>query len=427
MVTNTDCMTITTKRSSFVDRFNSNRRRSAQIFDMVSPTAYLSRPIPLRHPIRFYEGHIPAFSFITLAKDALGVAPIDDRLELLFYRGIDPASAKEAQESAPEMWPDRAEVQALASRWDAAVLDILSKADADPSLLKPHVKEAINAILEHEPMHHETLLYMLHRVALADKLRPAGFALPQPGGSPPVPQRIQIPAGRATIGALPERVEFGWDNEFRELDVNVPAFEIDKYSVTQEQYLDFVEQAGGESPSSWIRRGGVWMRRTMFSEIPLPPAWPVYVSLKQAKAYADWRGGRLMTEPEFHRAAFGTPEGYERTHPWGNASPSSEHGNFGFERFDPTVVGTYPAGASAWGIEDLVGNGWEWTSTVFGPLLGFKRMKSYPGYSADFFDGAHFVLKGASPTTACELVRRSLRNWYRADYPYVYAKFRLVR
>jgi formylglycine-generating enzyme required for sulfatase activity len=51
-------------------------------------------------------------------------------------------------------------------------------------------------------------------------------------------------------------------------------------------------------------------------------------------------------------------------------------------------------------------------------------MPSYPEYSADFFDGAHFVLKGASPATARELVRRSFRNWFRPNYPYVYAKFR---
>ena len=53
-------------------------------------------------------------------------------------------------------------------------------------------------------------------------------------------------------------------------------------------------------------------------------------------------------------------------------------------------------------------------------------MASYPEYSADFFDGQHYVMKGASPATARELVRRSFRNWFRPNYPYVYAKFRTV-
>ncbi|MBC5815462.1 MAG: SUMF1/EgtB/PvdO family nonheme iron enzyme, partial [Candidatus Eremiobacteraeota bacterium] len=85
-----------------------------------------------------------------------------------------------------------------------------------------------------------------------------------------------------------------------------------------------------------------------------------------------------------------------------------------------------PAGVSAWGVYDLIGNGWEWTATQFAPLDGFEAMASYPQYSADFFDGKHYVMKGASPVTAAELVRRSFRNWFYADYPHMFAKFRCV-
>ncbi|HME80622.1 MAG TPA: SUMF1/EgtB/PvdO family nonheme iron enzyme [Candidatus Eremiobacteraceae bacterium] len=415
-----------TGRSNFADWYVENRRRSASLFDMVSPEAYASRPIPLRHPVRFYEGHLPAFSFITLAKDAVGEPSIDEPMERLFYRGIDPSTADAAKQSAPQQWPERAAVQALAQRWDAAVLQILAKADADPVVVTPRVKEAIYTILEHEPMHHETLLYMLHRLPLAEKRRPHDVLAPIPGGKPPAQARLRVPAGRATLGASPEQAEFGWDNEFRETVVDVPAFEIDKHSVTNADYLEFVEKGGGAIPPFWIQRDGRWMQTTMFSELPLPPAWPVYVSQEQASAYARWRGARLMTEPEFHRAAYGTPEGTERSQPWGDEAPSSKRGNFGFDHWDPVAAGSYPDGASAWGVEDLVGNGWEWTSTVFAPLPGFERMVSYPGYSADFFDGEHYVMKGASPVTARELVRRSLRNWFRPNYPYVYAKFRLT-
>jgi formylglycine-generating enzyme required for sulfatase activity len=77
-------------------------------------------------------------------------------------------------------------------------------------------------------------------------------------------------------------------------------------------------------------------------------------------------------------------------------------------------------------VHDLVGNGWEWTSTVFEGFPGFRPMASYPEYSADFFDGQHYVLKGASPATATDLLRRSFRNWFRPQYPYIYATFRCV-
>jgi formylglycine-generating enzyme required for sulfatase activity len=135
---------------------------------------------------------------------------------------------------------------------------------------------------------------------------------------------------------------------------------------------------------------------------------------------------RLPTEAEYHRAAFGTPDGIERLYPWGDEPPDQTRGNFGFTHSEPVAAGSYPRGASAWGVHDLVGNGWEWTSTVFDAFPGFAPMPSYPQYSVDFFDGKHYVMKGASPFTAPELVRRSLRNWFRPNYPYVCAKFRCV-
>ena len=134
-----------------------------------------------------------------------------------------------------------------------------------------------------------------------------------------------------------------------------------------------------------------------------------------------------MSEAEFQRAAFGTPDGVERTHPWGEAPPSPEHGAMDFSSWDPVPAGSRPAGRSAWGIDDLVGNGWEWTSTVFQPFPGFRPMPAYPEYSADFFDGEHVVLKGASPATAREMLRPTFRNWFRPRYPYVYATFRCAR
>ena len=164
----------------------------------------------------------------------------------------------------------------------------------------------------------------------------------------------------------------------------------------------------------------------MFETIPLPPAWPVYTSQKDAAAFAAARGRRLMTEAEFHRAAYGTPSGEERFYPWGSEKPDRARGQFDFASWEPVPAGSRPAGASAWGVHDLVGNGWEWTASIFTPYPGFEPMVSYPEYSAEFFDDQHYVMKGASAGTAKELIRPSFRNWFRSDYPYVYAKFRTV-
>src|SRR5262245_49736690 len=115
----------------FADWYRRNRQRSRALFDLLVDEAYYSQPIALRHPIVFYEGHLPAFSFNTLIKRALGRRSIDERLERLFARGIDPSEADTSSRSTRDMWPSRAEVQAFADEADAQVLAALTSDDLD--------------------------------------------------------------------------------------------------------------------------------------------------------------------------------------------------------------------------------------------------------------------------------------------------------
>jgi formylglycine-generating enzyme required for sulfatase activity len=281
----------------------------------------------------------------------------------------------------------------------------------------------------------------------AVKVPPAGRpALRSDGAAKP--ERIEVPAGRAVLGADPKRVEFGWDNEFPQQSVDVPAFTIDATPVRNQEYLEFVESGGYgdralwseeawawiqrrgiQHPNAWRRAGDGWIYLCLFDPVPLDRVadWPVYVSWAEAQAYVRWRGAELPTEPEFHRAAYGTPGGEVREHPWGAQPPEPRHGNFDWQCWAPTPVGSYPEGQSAWGVHELVGNGWEWTGTPFRPYPGFRvTVPSYPGYSADFYDDRHYVMLGASWATDRKLLRRSYRNWFQPHYPYVWAKFRCV-
>ena len=165
----------------------------------------------------------------------------------------------------------------------------------------------------------------------------------------------------------------------------------------------------------------------MFEEIPLPLSWPVYVSHAEAAAYARWAGKRLPTEAEWQQAAYGSNGGVERAFPWGAETPGPEHGYFDFERWDPAPVDAFPRGRSAFGLDGLLANGWEWTASPFEPFAGFQAFPFYEGYSANFFDGKHFVMKGGSPRTDRSMLRRSFRNWFQPHYPYVYAGFRCVQ
>jgi ergothioneine biosynthesis protein EgtB len=434
-------------RQALVAWYVRNRARSRVLFDLLDPGAYYTKPIALRNPIVFYEGHLPAFSVIALLRRGLGAPAVDERMERLFERGIDPDSVDAAvpRSGASTEWPARGDVLAFGRHADEAIVRALTDGAFDLAGGEHKAMrggEAIFTALEHEAMHQETLLYMWHRLPHAQKARPADLRY-ELGGVSPARSTVAIPAGEATLGASRSMIPFGWDNEFEEQRVAVAPFEIDVHSVTNGDFLEFVEAGAyreralwSESgwawreqdaiahPSFWARQGRDWFWRGMFEHLPLPAAWPVYVSYDEAAAYARWRGRRLPTEAEYHRAAFGTPSGGERDFPWGHEAPDATRGNFDFGSWEPVPAGARPAGASAWGVHDLVGNGWEWTSTIFGPLPGFEPMASYPEYSADFFDGQHYVIKGASPATARELVRRSFRNWFRPNYPFVYAKFR---
>lgn len=437
-------------RTSLTAWYGRNRARSRALFDLLADeNTFYDQPIALRHPIIFYEGHLPAFSFNTLVKTGLAGPSIDPDLEALFARGIDPADGNRAEPDRDrnrKLWPSRTIVEQFTREADARVIEALNQGPIEQPghPLLDHA-EAVFTILEHEAMHQETLLYIFHRLPLAQKRRPAEYRAAAEGREPAA-EWIDIPAGRATLGMNRGSLRFAWDNECPAYSEHVAAFSIQQHDVGNAAFMEFVEAGGYADPQwwdaqdwSWVqtqdvshplfweRHDGRWYWRGMFDLIPLPPAWPVYVTYAEASAYARWRGGRLPSEAEFQRAAYGTPQGLERPFPWGDETPTSKHGVFDFKSWDPAPIGRHPSGQSAWGVEDLVGNGWEWTSTPFQPFPGFRPMPSYPQYSADFFDGEHLVMKGASPVTAVELLRPSFRNWFRPRYPYMYATFRCAR
>src|SRR5918994_1842766 len=183
-----------TDRAALLDRFRRARARSRQLFDLVTPEAYYSRPITLRNPIVFYEGHLAAFSVNTLIKKALGRHGIDPALEVLFARGIDPAHEVPG-DSLRASWPSRDQVIAYVEESDRRLEEILATAELDrPGHPLLDRAEAVFTIIEHEEMHQETLQYIWHRLPLDQKRRPPGVATVTDGPTP-ARARVEIPAG----------------------------------------------------------------------------------------------------------------------------------------------------------------------------------------------------------------------------------------
>ena len=433
-------------RHELLERLAEARNRTDELFELVKPDFLYERPIPERHRIIFYLGHLEAFDWNLLHERLLGVTPFYAEFDRLFAFGIDPVGGGLPSDT-PADWPSLDVVRDYASRvrsnLDAGVEKVIASETKSGGHAESSASLLLNVAIEHRLMHAETLTYMLHHLPVEWKNRKSQVAA---AASPPVePKMMEIPEGLGTLGLSRTENAFGWDNEFEAHAVRVPGFAIDRYKVTNGQFLEFIAAGGYENrelwsdadwkwkternisfPGFWRRMDERWFLRTMFDKIPLPLDWPAYVSQAEASAYARWAGKALPTEAQWHRAAYGTPEGSERSYPWGSRPPSAQLGNFDFQRWDPVSVAAFAEGQSAFGVVGLVGNGWEWTSSVFAPFPGFERFSFYPGYSTDFFDGKHFVMKGGSSRTAACMLRQSFRNWFQAHYPYIYAGFRCV-
>ena len=366
----------TLNRASLADWYRRNRERSRQLFDIVRPEAYYSRPISLRHPIVFYEGHLPAFSVNTLVKKGLGRPGVDEGLERLFARGIDPEDeASASPQSARHEWPTREEVGRFAGECDALILDALANAAAGSTRASAVCTraQAVFAILEHEAMHQETMLYMWHQLPYNRSGPRRMRALTRAARARRSP-RVTVPAGRATPWR-PAQARFPWlGQRVPGLGVDVPAFEIDVHNVTNEQFMDFVAAGGYRQPElvdavGPFRNGFVhdgiehpvllvaarrekWQWRDMFEAID---AATRVAGLRQPGGGRRIRAlGRAhacppkpsTTEPPSatpYRESSGSIRGARRL-------PMLSRGLFDFASWEPVAAGRHPRGESAWGV-----------------------------------------------------------------------------
>jgi iron(II)-dependent oxidoreductase len=239
---------------------------------------------------------------------------------------------------------------------------------------------------------------------------------------------VRVPAGPFVLGVDAAAEPASLDNERPAHVVELPAFRIGRFPVTNAQWQDFVADGGyGEprwwSAAGWRHRMEAGLERPLFWSADgsrrrfgvveeIPPREPVqHVCFFEAEAYAAWAGARLPTEQEWEKACAWDPvAGRRRRWPWGDLDPAPGLANLGGSALRPAEVGAFPAGASAYGAEQMIGDVWEWTSSDFRPWPGFAPML-YRDYSAPFFGNDHRVLRGGSWAVGASAIRPSFRNW----------------
>jgi iron(II)-dependent oxidoreductase len=284
-------------------------------------------------------------------------------------------------------------------------------------------------VISHENQHDETMLQALNLRSGAPLLDTGS---PLPVGRPDVAgTSVFVPAGEFVLGVDAVSEPHSLDNERPAHVVDVPGFRIGRVPVTNREWQQFIADGGYEqsrlwSDRGWAHRQEAGMRapqfwnadgtRTRFGHVEdIPADEPVqHITFFEAQAYAAWAGARLPTEVEWEKACAWDPEARaRRRYPWGASEPTPHLANLGGDALRPAPVGAYPAGASAYGAEQMLGDVWEWTTSPLQPWPGFKPM-IYERYSQPFFDGDYKVLRGGSWAVAQSILRPSFRNW---DHP----------
>jgi len=401
-----------------------SRRRSLTYTDL-DDADLVRQHSPLMSPLVWDLAHVANYEELWLLRAVAGVEP-----------------------TLPLLGP--AEARSYAARVRGRVLDVLDRVDvaespdmhANPG--RPLLDDGFvyGMVVQHEHQHDETML-ATHQLRVGPPVIDEGAQLPP--GRTPARAEVLVPGGECTLGTSTD--PWAYDNERPAHRALLPSFWLDVLPVSNAAHIAFIE-AGGYAderlwsppgwvwrckealvaPQFWRRDGGTWVRTRFGRDEPVPLDEPVqHVCWYEAEAHARWAGKRLPTEAEWEKACSWDPTARRaRRYPWGDDDPTPERANVSHRASRPAPVGAYPAGASACGAEQMVGDVWEWTSSDFAGYPGFRSFP-YREYSEVFFGTEYRVLRGGSWATHPRAIRATFRNW---DYPIrrqIFAGFRLAR
>ncbi len=420
------------------DELDRVRRRSFGLTTSVlDEDELLAQHSRLMSPLVWDLAHVGNYEELWLLREAAGVEPMRPEIDSVYDAFEHPRATRP---TLPLLRPGEAQDYiGLVRRKVHDHLERLRLA-GDPLLDGGFV---FGMVLQHEHQHDETML-ATHQLRRGTPVLPGSEAVPAPPALLSSAE-VLVPAGPFTLGTSDD--PWSYDNERPAHTVDLPAYLIDTVPVSNAAYLEFVTaggyddervwhpagwrwrcESGKRAPAFWLREGSSWLRRRFGRVEPLPADEPVqHVCWYEADAYARWAGRRLPTEAEWEKAASWDAETHtKRRFPWGDDAPGDATANLGQRWFRPAPAGSYPDGASPYGVLQLVGDVWEWTATEFTGYPGFRSFP-YEEYSEVFFDDGYRVLRGGSWATDPLAVRTTFRNWDHPIRRQIFAGFRTAR
>lgn len=296
--------------------------------------------------------------------------------------------------------------------------------------------------LYHEDLHGEALYASLQTLGLpGPRFRP--FHLPR-AKPQSVGKEVEYAGGPFLMGASQESEDFVFDNERWAHEVTLQPFALSCTTVSNEQYLAFVE-AGGyarqewwtpagwawaqraarSQPRDWRKEEGQWQRRRFDQWEPLLLDDPVvHVNAYEAEAWCNFAGLRLPTEAEWEYAVRAEAL-IEDRYPWGYQAPPAGSVNLNGLYNGYVPVSALIGSDTAANVRQMIGNVWEWTASPFVPYPGFEP-DVYAEYSQPWFN-THRVLRGGCFASKHRLVHSRFRNFATPERCDMFVGFRTAR
>lgn len=406
-----------------------------------SDDIFYHRGDPLRHVLLFYLGHTAVFFINKLILAKIIHERINPNFESIFAIGVDEMSWDDLDNNHYN-WATVADVREYREKAKKTILDVIDNVSFELPILWKSPMWVVMMGIEHERIHLETSSVLIRQLPLDEVVAGKFGERCMENGKAPKNELISIKGKTMKLGKPANHHFYGWDNEYGEFQENVSDFEVAKFLVSNEEYLEFIHADGyknqsywteegwnwktfkdAELPLFWRKRGDEFWLRLVAEEIPMPWNWPVEVNYLEAKAFANWKSAvegktyRLPTEAEwylmFEKSNLKDVDEWDKT-------PA----NINLDYFtSPCPVDKFDQGA---GLFDVIGNVWQWTETPITGFSGFKVHPLYDDFSTPTFDGKHNLIKGGSWISTGNEATYHSRYAFRRHF-YQHAGIRLVQ
>lgn len=428
------------KRAELKVYFNQTWDLYESLFNTINADeAYFLRPESLRHPLIFYFGHTATFFINKLVLGKFINERVNSHIESICAVGVDEMSWDDLDTEHYD-WPTVTQVKQYRDTVRTLINNLIDTMTLALPIKPDSLAWVIFMGIEHERIHVETSSVIMRMLPLSYLNQDQGWAACPHTNDAPINELMPVAASTVHLGKPASDETYGWDNEYGSKTVEVERFNTSKYLVSNQEFLEFVEQEGYQQPHYWSEEGQHWLsftkatmprfwfkrngqyyQRNLLEEIKLPLNWPVEINYLEAKAFCHWKSEqtsshiRLPTEPEWMSLRNKIDQDLPN---WAEAP-----GNINLEYYaSPCPVDRFATDD----LFDITGNVWQWTESPFDGFSGFKVHPLYDDFSTPTFDGKHNLIKGGSWISTGNEAQKHSRYAFRRHF-FQHAGFRYVQ